>query len=216
MTDSPAPDSAPASAEEQWDARYRESTRIWSGRPNAVLVREVTGTPPGSVLELGCGEGADAVWLARAGWRVTAVDVSGVALDRAAGHAADAGVADRITWCRHDLAETFPTGSYDLVTAHFLHSLGEFPRERILRTAAEHVAPGGALLVVGHAEAPPGSAAAHHDVTFPTAREVLAGLELPDDDWTVERCAADVHPHTAVDGTVTTRTDTVLRVRRRK
>lgn len=96
---------------ELWDERYRESHRIWSGKPNAALVREVEGLAPGRALDLGCGEGADAVWLAREGWQVTATDISRVALDRAAEHAADAGVADRIDWQFHDLGVSFPEGS---------------------------------------------------------------------------------------------------------
>jgi SAM-dependent methyltransferase len=144
------PAESTASDAERWDARYLESERIWSGEPNAALVREVTGLTPGRALDLGCGEGGDAVWLARRGWRVTGVDISRVALERAARHAADAGVADRTAWQRHNLAETFPAGEYDLVSAHFLHSWGDMPRERILRRAAAATAPGGILLVVGH------------------------------------------------------------------
>lgn len=139
---------------EMWDDRYRESDRIWSGNPNVVLVREVEGLTPGRALDLGCGEGADAVWLARWGWKVTATDISRVALERAAVHAAEADVADRIDWQWHDLGASFPEGEYDLVSAQFLHSMGDLPRERILRRAALAVAPGGVLLVVGHAGLP--------------------------------------------------------------
>ncbi|MBR7677707.1 methyltransferase domain-containing protein, partial [Streptomyces daliensis] len=82
---------AETSDREFWDARYRENGQIWSGEPNEALVREVSGLAPGRALELGCGEGGDAVWLARQGWRVTATDISGVALARAEEHAARAG-----------------------------------------------------------------------------------------------------------------------------
>lgn len=145
-----------ASAEEYWDERYGGTERIWSGRPNVALVREVTGLAPGTALDLGCGEGGDAIWLAGQGWQVVGTDVSRRALERAAGHAEQAGVADRVEWRRHDLAVDFPAGRFDLVSAHFLHSPVEMPREAILRSAAAAVAPGGVLLVVGHAGWPAG------------------------------------------------------------
>ncbi|RSS79329.1 bifunctional 2-polyprenyl-6-hydroxyphenol methylase/3-demethylubiquinol 3-O-methyltransferase UbiG [Streptomyces sp. WAC06614] len=177
---------------EFWDARYGRSDRIWSGNPNSVLVREVEGLPAGRALDLGCGEGADAVWLARRGWRVTGTDISTVALARAAEHAAEAGLADRILFERHDLGESFPAGKYDLVSACFLHSPGAMPRERILRTAAAAVAPGGVLLVAGHGAAAPGTEDPHPELHFPTPQEVLADLELAEGDWEVLVCAE--HP----------------------
>ncbi|MFJ8163298.1 SAM-dependent methyltransferase [Streptomyces sp. NPDC096136] len=178
-----------AAGQEFWDSRYRESERIWSGRPNSVLVREAGELTPGRALDLGCGEGADAVWLAGRGWRVTGTDISPVALERAVGHAAEAGVADRIAFERHDLGESFPAGEFDLVAACFLHSPGEMPRERILRTAAGAVAPGGVLLVAGHGGPAPGAEDPHPDLHFPTPEEVLAGLDLPGDGWEVLVCA---------------------------
>ena len=69
-------------SQQTWDARYAESDRIWSGRPNPRLVEHVTGVPAGTALDVGAGEGADAVWLAQRGWQVTALDVSEVALER--------------------------------------------------------------------------------------------------------------------------------------
>ncbi|MFD8146584.1 SAM-dependent methyltransferase [Streptomyces sp. NPDC059708] len=178
-----------AAGQEFWDSRYRESERIWSGRPNSVLVREASDLAPGRALDLGCGEGADAVWLARRGWRVTGTDISPVALERAAGHAAEAGLADRIAFERHDLGESFPAGEFDLVAACFLHSPGEMPRERILRTAAAAVAPGGVLLVAGHGGPAPGAENPHPELHFPGPEEVLAGLELAEDGWEVLVCA---------------------------
>lgn len=201
---------------ELWDARYSEHDRVWSGEPNAVLVEEAAGLEPGTALDLGCGEGADAVWLARRGWRVTAVDVSGVALERAARHAEAAGVGDRIDWQRRDLGTSFPEGTYDLVSAAFLHSPGEgLPRERILRDAAAAVAPGGVLLVIGHAGPPPWDPDAHPDAHLPTAEEVLKSLELPEDEWDVLRMGEHERVQTAPDGRVMTRTDNALKLRRR-
>ncbi|GAA3133475.1 class I SAM-dependent methyltransferase [Planomonospora alba] len=203
------------SAEEFWDARYGGSERVWSGDPNVALVREVSDLAPGRALDLGCGEGADAIWLALRGWRVTAVDVSGVALERAARQAAEAGVAGRVDWQRHDLGVSFPEGEFDLVSAHFLHSPEEgMPREKILRAAASAVAPGGVLLIAGHAGPPPWDPDGYPGVRLPTAREVLEDLELPQGRWEVLRCEEYERMQTAPDGRVVTRTDNVLKVRR--
>ncbi|WP_031091667.1 SAM-dependent methyltransferase [Streptomyces sp. NRRL S-15] len=198
---------------EMWDDRYRESDRIWSGNPNVVLVREVEGLTPGRALDLGCGEGADAVWLARFGWKVTATDISRVALERAAVHAADAGVADRTDWQWHDLGASFPEGEYDLVSAQFLHSMGNLPREEILRRAAAAVAPGGVLLVVGHAGFPSWEHD-HPDVELPTTDEVLASLELPEGEWEVLLSEEHERVQNDPEGNPTTRTDNALKVRR--
>lgn len=171
-------------AEEHWDARYAESKRIWSGKPNAALVVEVAGLTPGRALDLGSGEGGDAIWLAQQGWQVTAVDVSPIALGRAAVHAKEAGVEDRIEWQQHELGKTFPDGTFDLVSAQFLHSTIELPREQILREAAAAVAVGGILLVEGHLEFPDKSRHdAHADVHFPTPAEVVADVGLDDGRW---------------------------------
>src|SRR6476620_1485790 len=102
----------------EWDARYTDREQLWSGRPNGTLVAEVAGLTPGKVLDVGCGEGADAVWLAGRGWTVTALDVSRVALDRAALHASDAG-AD-VTWVHAGLVEAgLDAGAFDLVSAQY-------------------------------------------------------------------------------------------------
>ncbi|MBT2365989.1 NAD(P)/FAD-dependent oxidoreductase [Streptomyces sp. ISL-10] len=199
---------------EFWDARYRESERIWSGNPNVALVREVTGLRPGTALDLGCGEGADAIWLAQRGWRVTATDVSAVALERAARHAEESGVADAIEWRRQDLAVSFPDGEFDLVSAHYLHSPGDLPREGILRSAASAVAPGGVLLVVGHAGPASWERAAHEGVPLPTPQEVLESLELSADGWEVQRCEEFERLQNDFQGRPGTRNDNVLRLRR--
>ncbi|WP_433383411.1 class I SAM-dependent methyltransferase [Actinoplanes sp. CA-142083] len=198
------------SDEKAWDTRYQESTRIWSGNPNVVLVAEVADLPPGRALDLGCGEGADAVWLAKRGWQVTAADISTVALTRAAQHAAEAGVT--IDWQHHNLEKTFPEGEFDLVSAQFLHSWDEFDREQILRRAAAAVAPGGILLIEGHMDHGPFPHEGGHEVRFPKPDEVIRSLEL--DGW--ETLKADVHPReqTGPDGNPAIRTDSTVKLRR--
>ncbi|MDT0447675.1 SAM-dependent methyltransferase [Streptomyces hesseae] len=199
---------------EYWERRYQERERVWSGRANPVLVDVVEPLPAGTALDLGCGEGADAVWLARRGWRVTAADVSATALDRALGHAADAGVADRIDFQRHDLARTLPDGSFDLVSAQFFQSNVELPRERILRAVAEKVAPGGLLLVVTHATVPPWSWHPHEDAAVPTPEEELAALGLAPDGWHPERLDTPARHVTGPEGRTATVTDNVIALRR--
>ncbi len=202
------------SAQEFWDGRYRSSEKLFSGRPNLELVEEVEGLTPGRALDLGCGEGGDAIWLARQGWQVTATDVSAVALERAARHAEKAGVAERIEFQRHDLAASFPSGAYDLVSAHFLQSLIALPRDEILRRAAASIAPGGTLLVVDHVGFPSWEPGPHPDVHFPTTQEVLAGLQLNHCQWEVRTERLYEHEVTLVDGRVMTRANNILKVRR--
>jgi SAM-dependent methyltransferase len=149
-----SPPEPPFATQAEWDERYRSASRIWSGQPNPHLVAQAAGLTPGTALDVGSGEGADAIWLAKAGWRVTALDISPVALERAADHAAEAGpeVAGRITWRHADVAAADPDpdlGRFDLVTAQFMH----LPPDQLAvlhRRLAEAVAPGGTLLVVGH------------------------------------------------------------------
>ncbi|QYC42483.1 NADH dehydrogenase [Nonomuraea coxensis DSM 45129] len=202
-------------AEEFWDGRYGEQDRIWSGAPNVALVREAAGLPPGRALDLGCGEGADAIWLAQRGWRVTATDISQVALNRAAEEAARAGVADRIEWRRHDLATSFPEGSYDLVSASYLHSPVQLPREEVLRKAAAAVVPGGTLLITGHLGWPSWVEEPPVEVAFPTPGEVLDAVELTGPEWEVLTCEEFTRERTAPDGGPGTHVDYVIRARRR-
>ena len=135
-----------------WDERYRSHDALWSGNPNRHLVSEIDGITPGAALDMGCGEGADAIWLAERGWRVTALDLSPVALQRAAAHAARVGgeVTERIAWVHADLVKWDPgPDRYDLVSAQYLHLPSE-PRRVLFDHLAVAVAPGGTLLVVGH------------------------------------------------------------------
>jgi SAM-dependent methyltransferase len=133
----------------EWDARYSEGDGArWSGRPNGRLVAEAAALAPGRVLDVGCGEGADAIWLARRGWIVTAIDISDVAISRAREAAQLAGAA--VEWvCGDALQVPFPARSFDLVSMQYPalpKAAGEAAIQRLLDT----VRPGGLLLAVYH------------------------------------------------------------------
>lgn len=197
---------APGSAAE-WDARYAAAEQVWSGRPNGALVVEVAGLEPGRVLDVGCGEGADAVWLAGQGWQVTGLDVSRVALDRAAAAAAAAGA--HVQWVEAGIVEAdLPAGAFDLVSAQYPAILrGDEATQALLRL----VAPGGTLLFVHHADARE-SAAEHgfdpDDYVWPADL-----LPLLDAQWVVE--VDERRPRDAPPGPGAHHThDLVLRARR--
>ncbi|MGV9822733.1 SAM-dependent methyltransferase [Nocardia xishanensis] len=202
-------------AQEYWEDFYRERDQVWTGKPNVLLVREAADLTPGTALDLGCGEGGDAIWLAERGWRVRAADVSAIALARGAERAAAVGVGDRITWERHDLAESFPEGSFDLVSAQFLHSpvAADGERDKILRLAAEAVAPGGVLIVVGHAGWPTWMTEPP-SIEFPTIPGTLAALDPKPGEWRVETEEVVDREWPGPEGQEGRRADTVLRIRR--
>lgn len=195
-----------------WEDRYASADRVWSGSVNHALVRVVSELPRGRALDLGCGEGGDVVWLAQHGWDATGVDISATATRRAAAAAKAAGVPDdRIHFEAADLTSWTPNDTYDLVTASFLQSPVELPRGDILRRVAEHVAPGGHLLVVAHAAMPPWANHAHHHA-FPTPDEDVAAIGLPD--WSVEIAEVRSREATGPDGQQAALDDTVVLLRR--
>jgi 2-polyprenyl-3-methyl-5-hydroxy-6-metoxy-1,4-benzoquinol methylase len=196
-----------------WDERYAGPEKVWSGNPNAQLVAEVAGLTPGTALDVGCGEGGDVIWLARQGWTVTGADFSANGLARAARHAEQAGVADRVDWWLVD-ARTFAAGgrSWDLVTSHFLHPPDD-GMVAVTRRLAGAVAPGGHLLVVGHApsEVFTHLTASHRRAMF-VAEDLLPGL--PDD---FEALVVEQRPRTTTrDGVTVDIQDSTLLARRRR
>lgn len=197
--------------QEEWDRRYAVEGQLWSGRPNGALVAEVTSLAPGRALDVGCGEGADAVWLARAGWQVTGLEVSGIALQRAAGHAQDAGVP--IQWVHAGLAEAaLPPASFDLVSAQY-PALLRTPDGAAERALLAAVAPGGVLLLVHHAGMEGQSVS---DSGFDPGDYVWPSMvaDLLDQDWAVE--VNEERPRTAPEGGAGAHhaNDLVLRARR--
>lgn len=189
-----------------WDNRYREfDDHMWSGAPNGALVTEVTALPPGRALDLGCGEGSDALWLAGRGWQVTATDISQVALDRAAKFEG----AEAVTWTRTDVAVTPPAvGAYDLVTAQYFPILRQ-PDHATMRGVLAAVAPGGTLLFVSHDLT---GHEGHVDVDPAAFYEPAEVATLLDDRWTIDVHEIRPRKHTPAGNPHVN--DIVLRARR--
>jgi len=185
-----ANDDAEAAAEsviddsaEGWDQRYDGADRIWSGEPNGALVAEVKGLEPGTALDLGCGEGADAIWLARHGWEVTAVDISQIAVDRGHRAADEAGVA--VQWVVADVVDMLTASTYDLVSAQY-PAFRKDADGRALHAIVDAVAPGGTLVVVHHDVETMLAQHDHHDwdpTEYVLPVDVAAVLG---DGWTIE------------------------------
>ena len=204
--------------QEYWDARYGSADRIWSGNPNPHLVQQVADLAPGTALDVGSGEGADAIWLAARGWQVTGLDVSTVALGRAAERAAHAGetVANRISWQQADLLSWDPApGQFDLVSAQFMH-LPQPAREALHRRLASAVRPGGTLLIVGHHPSDLETTVGRRNLPglLFTADEIAAGLEP--DAWRIVVADAPERQTLDPDGRPITIRDAVLRAERRQ
>lgn len=131
-----------------WDARYAAEPSLWGAEPNAFVRARVAGSEPGVAVDLACGNGRNAVWLARRGWRVTGVDISAVAVEQAAARSAALGV--QVDWQHADLLQWAPPEAVDLALICYLH-LPMPDLLTVLRTAGRALRPGGRLLYVGHA-----------------------------------------------------------------
>jgi SAM-dependent methyltransferase len=204
-------------SEAAWDERYRSRGALWSGNPNRYLVSEAGRLRPGSALDAGAGEGGDAIWLASRGWQVTAVEISAVALERAAAHAADRGddIASRIEWRHADLLSWQPPeATFDLVTSQYMH-LPDKARTRMFARLAAAVAPGGTILIVGHHPSDLQTTMPRPPMAelFYTGDEIAALLD--DGDWEVVTNAAPGREATDPDGNAVTIHDTVFRASRR-
>jgi SAM-dependent methyltransferase len=198
-----------------WDDWYRQKDRMWSGHPNPHLVTDAAGLVPGRALDIGAGEGADAIWLAEQGWEVTAVDIAALALDRGRAEAERRGpdVAGRIRWQAADITEWSPApAAHDLVTLQFVH-LTSPERAVGFPGCIAAVAPGGTLLIVGHHPSD-----LETDIgrwpdldRFFTAEHLAADLG---DGWEVVTAEARPRPATDPEGREITIHDSVLVARR--
>jgi SAM-dependent methyltransferase len=131
-----------------WDARYQAADLVWGGEPNRFVAAEFAGLQPGRALDLGAGEGRNAIWLADLGWRVTAVDFSAVAIERGRQIARARGLT--VDWVLADVRDFVPEpGAFDAVIVAYLHLVSS-ELSPVLHRAAAALAPGGQILVIGH------------------------------------------------------------------
>ncbi|MFD5095713.1 class I SAM-dependent methyltransferase [Amycolatopsis thailandensis] len=188
-------------ATEFWDGLHERRS---AGPPKVnTRLAEIAGPlTPGTALDLGCGGGGDALWLAARGWRVTAVDISGAAVRSLQGR------GEPIKALRVDLAEDFPGGTFDLVSALYFHTPFALDRVRVLRTAANAVKPGGRLVIVDHGSAAPWSW--DQDARYPTPHEVAAELALDRTEWSIARADAAERRATGPSGQTATVVDHIL------
>lgn len=200
--------------EAAWEERYRSATAVWSGEANPALVGDAAGLRPGTALDVGSGEGGDALWLAARGWQVTGVDFATTALDRAAARAAERGLADRVDWVHADLRTWTPPGAYDLVSAQYMH-LPPAERGDLFARLAAAVARGGTLLIVGHdlGDLAAGAHRPDRPEMFFTAAEVAAGLDP--EQWRIVAAETRSRPAKRHEGEDIVVGDAVLHARRR-
>lgn len=178
---------------EFWEQRYADADRIWSGRVNRTLAEVAGGWAPGRSLDLGCGEGGDVLWFAEHGWVAIGIDLSLTAVARAQTEAATRGLAGA-RFIAADLQEWIELGptldgvldGFDLITASFMQSPVELPRQRILQAALTRLAVGGRLVIVSHAAAPPWAKSHPGEFLSPEGELGLLGLDLESGEWAVE------------------------------
>jgi 2-polyprenyl-3-methyl-5-hydroxy-6-metoxy-1,4-benzoquinol methylase len=196
-----------------WDEIHARRNPHAAHDPHPYLREAVGGLVPGHALDLGCGDGSSAIWLAANGWTVTGVDLSQVALDRAAARAVREGVDSRVRWERADLREWRPTRLFDLAVEIFVHTESDVDRSSVRARVAESVAPAGSLLVVAHRTlAPWVPNPTAHDL--PSAREIVRDLALVSPGWDVLR-ADEVPREVERDGVEATVLDAIVHAVRR-
>jgi thioredoxin reductase/SAM-dependent methyltransferase len=180
----------PSANQADWDHRYG-GNQIWSGNPNGALVAEVSGAPSGTALDVGAGEGGDALWLAEQGWQVTATDISPRGLDRIAALATQRNLPISCLYADANALYAYGTAKFDLVSAHYA-SIPRTPDERGLHNVVNAVAPGGLLLVVSHDLEAMRAHAATHENSRPFDPDAYVRVEdfvntlTNKSEWTIE------------------------------
>lgn len=184
-----------------WEERYASAEQVWSGKVNATLAGALDSLVGVTAVDIACGEGGDALWLASRGWHVTGLDLSATAIRRATERAEREGLSEATAFVAADALAWEPPAAVDLVYSSFLHSALPIDRLAILRKGATWVAPGGHLVILSHAAPPPWSQRLHERAhEFHGAAEQVAALELGDQ-WNVVTAEDVSRPVVAPDGT---------------
>ncbi|WP_084177107.1 class I SAM-dependent methyltransferase [Labrenzia sp. DG1229] len=197
-----------------WEELYKRSSAHTRGKPSAALARFAVDRQPGTALDLGCAKGDDAVWLAKHGWQVIAVDISETVLSYARRNANSEQIGDRIELQHHDLAVSFPENRYDLVSAMFLQAPFDFPRERVLKHAALCLNSGGLFIAATHGSRPSWSWD-KSTAPFPTPHQCLKALGLNMSGWKEIFVGNEDRNATGPEGQKGTVTDTIVCLERR-
>ena len=205
----------PSANQADWDHRYG-GDQIWSGNPNGALVQEIRDMAPGRALDVGAGEGGDAVWMCEQGWQVTATDISERGLARITAIAAEKRLAIACLQVDANALGAYETAAFDLVSAHYA-SIPRTPDRRGIDNLLNAVAPGGTLLVVGHDLAPMRAPIDTHQHSRPFDADAYVRIDdfvsalLDEPSWTVEVHETRNRPPGASSHHVN---DVVLRARR--
>lgn len=186
-----------------WDERYAGRDLVWSVEPNAFVAQECADLPPGRALDVACGEGRNALWLAGRGWTVTAADFSAVALAKGRALAARQEHGDQVTWQQADATTWSPPADQDLVVLAYLQ-LADAERRAAVRAAYEALRPGGTFLLLAHdrTNLVEGTGGPQDPTVLMTAEDVLADLGDGAEEAgrapvvvAAGRVAREVHPH---------------------
>jgi len=203
--------------QDYWDRHWAQDRGPGTAaqhHPNPYLVREAGGLVPGTALDAGCGEGAEAIWLASRGWQVTAVDIAAGALARARARAARLPAPGRVQWVRADLTTWAPGARCDLVVTSYAHAA--VPQLAFYERIAAWVSPGGTLLIVGHLPsretAGPADEPPEHATVM--ADDITAALD--GSVWEVVTAEEHSRAMTGPGGQAVTLRDTVVRATRRR
>lgn len=197
-----------------WDARYAATDLVWSAAPNQFVAQELADLPPGRAVDLACGEGRNAIWLAARGWDVTALDFSGVALDKGRRLAEANALRGRVTWQRADATAWEPEERYDLAVIAYLQ-LPAAERREAVRRAFAALAPGGTLLLVAHdtTNLAEGTGGPQEPAVLMSAEDVLE--DLAGEDLEVLRAGRVLRDVPQPDGSTAPAYDALVRLVRR-
>lgn len=204
------------SARNFWNEKYSSRQQLWSGKVNSTFAQLIETLPAGRSLDIGCGEGADVLWLAQHGWDAVGLEISRVAVERATAQAKRLGIAEKASFFEQDLELWNPSleDKYDLVTASFFQSPASLERTNILLKAIQQVASGGHIFLLSHA-APPSWDPNHGPAQLIKPEDELSALRLESDEWKVLRAECVEREVSAPDGNPGTMTDTVVFAQRR-